>query len=60
MDIQEPDICPKCGKTFICSKSGKCWCFEVNIPQNLFEKIQDQYDSCLCPDCIKELIFINS
>jgi len=23
------ELCPRCGNEFHCSKSGKCWCFEV-------------------------------
>ncbi len=54
MDFQEPEYCPKCGKEFTCSKSGKCWCFEFELPAEIQEKIKEQYDSCLCPTCLSE------
>lgn len=55
MKLQEAEYCPKCGKEFNCSKSGKCWCFEINLPSEIQEKIRQQYDACLCPKCLSEL-----
>jgi hypothetical protein len=46
--------CPRCGKTFHCSKSGKCWCYEVYLPLDKLEEIEGLYDSCLCPSCLNE------
>jgi hypothetical protein len=51
---QELSICPRCGKEFHCSKSGKCWCYEVYLPLDKLEEIEAQYDSCLCPSCLNE------
>jgi ribosomal protein L34E len=51
----EANKCPRCGSDFHCGKSGKCWCYEVDLPPSLLEKIDDTYDSCLCPDCLKEV-----
>jgi len=53
-NVQEPSICPKCGKPFSCSKSGKCWCYEVYLPLDKLEEIENLYDSCLCPSCLNE------
>ena len=50
----EPSVCPKCGKQFHCSKSGKCWCYEVYLPLDKLEEIENTYDSCLCPSCLRE------
>jgi ribosomal protein L34E len=50
----EISTCPRCGKQFSCSKSGKCWCYEVFIPPDKLEEIDRLYDRCLCPDCLKE------
>ncbi len=47
-------VCPRCGREFSCSKSGKCWCYEVFIPPDAMEEIERLYDGCLCPDCLKE------
>lgn len=49
----EKDICPRCGKEFHCSKSGKCWCYELDIPPETMENLQRDYINCLCPDCLK-------
>jgi hypothetical protein len=53
--IIEPDICPRCGAEFNCSKSGKCWCYEIETSVSLLEEIQSKWDKCLCPVCLKEL-----
>jgi hypothetical protein len=52
--IDELSICPRCGKSFRCSKSGKCWCYEVFLPLDKIEEIENLYDSCLCPTCLSE------
>jgi len=53
--LTEKDTCPRCGAKFQCGKGGKCWCYEVDVPQSLLEKINNEFDTCLCPDCLKEL-----
>lgn len=50
----ELSLCPRCGKQFSCSKSGKCWCYEVYLPLDKLEEIENLYDSCLCPACLNE------
>ena len=52
--LTEKDTCPRCGKKFHCGKSGKCWCYEYDVPTSVLEKIEDEFDACLCPDCLKE------
>jgi len=47
-------LCPRCGKQFSCSKSGKCWCYEIYLPLDKLEEIENLYDSCLCPACMNE------
>lgn len=49
-------VCPRCGKTFHCSKSGKCWCYEIYLPVSVLEKIEETYDRCLCSTCLAEMI----
>ncbi len=51
----EPETCPRCGASFTCSKSGKCWCFEVSVPDSVRDEIEKVYDRCLCPQCLKEV-----
>jgi hypothetical protein len=53
MKLIEPDICPQCSQEFHCSKSARCWCYEVETSASLLEEIQAKYNSCLCPDCLK-------
>ena len=50
----ETSKCPKCGADFHCSTSSKCWCYEIDVPTETMEKLQEEYDGCLCPDCLKE------
>ena len=54
MTSYELSVCPRCGKEFHCSKSGKCWCYEVALPLDKLEEIESLYDSCLCPACLRE------
>lgn len=54
LKLVEKEVCPRCGKSFECGKSGKCWCYELDVPNSILEKIEKDYDSCLCPDCLKE------
>jgi hypothetical protein len=51
--IAEPAKCPKCGKAFHCSPSGKCWCYAVFVPPDKLNEINEKYNSCLCPDCLQ-------
>jgi len=48
--------CPRCGTLFNCSASGKCWCYEYDVPARDLEIIEEQFDSCLCPDCLKTFV----
>ncbi len=52
--LVEPSRCPKCGNAFYCSTSSKCWCYAYDVPADIMEKLQEQYEGCLCPDCLKE------
>jgi len=49
----EQKNCPRCGTVFICSASSKCWCFEYDIPPATMDFIQDKWQGCLCPECLK-------
>ena len=52
-NLTKPSKCPKCGAEFHCSTSPKCWCYEIDVPAEIMEKIEQQYDGCLCPECLK-------
>ncbi|MAE07611.1 MAG: hypothetical protein CL661_02495 [Bacteroidetes bacterium] len=53
MKLTEDEKCPKCGIPFQCSKSGKCWCFEVKVSPTVLDEIEKKYNSCLCPVCLQ-------
>jgi hypothetical protein len=55
LNLTEQETCPRCGAKFDCGKSGKCWCFEVDVPPSVLEKMDAVFNSCLCPDCLNEL-----
>ncbi|MBK7029591.1 MAG: cysteine-rich CWC family protein [Bacteroidales bacterium] len=50
---EEEKKCPRCGKLFVCSASARCWCYEFDIPVDQLEIIERDYNSCVCPDCLK-------
>ncbi|MBI9033407.1 MAG: cysteine-rich CWC family protein [Bacteroidales bacterium] len=53
--LDSSDRCPACGKPFLCSKSGKCWCYELYITESQREEITAKYDRCICPECLQGL-----
>lgn len=56
MSLQEKEICPKCNNEFDCSKSKKCWCYEIDIPSDILGNISEKYDSCLCLKCTEDIV----
>ena len=45
--------CESCGKDFSCgADAGKCWCFEVDLNKDTLAKLEKDFKSCLCPDCL--------
>jgi len=46
--------CPKCGASFKCLGEEDCWCESYQILQKDFLRITQDYNDCLCPDCLKE------
>ncbi|PKP16791.1 MAG: hypothetical protein CVU06_14015 [Bacteroidetes bacterium HGW-Bacteroidetes-22] len=46
--------CPRCGKWFHCSHSGKCWCMEYQLTADIRTKLEAEYSDCLCENCLKE------
>ncbi len=47
--------CAKCFVEFECTNEQRgCWCEGLQIaPENL-QKLRENYDNCLCPQCLKE------
>ena len=49
-------ICESCAKEFSCgAKTGKCWCFEMELPSETLEKLREDFKKCLCQDCLGKL-----
>jgi cysteine-rich CWC protein len=48
--------CPRCGEYFTCTYSVHCWCFDIEIPENIKEYIEMNYEGCLCKKCVEHLI----
>jgi hypothetical protein len=54
--LVEPALCPACGKQFHCSTSSKCWCYEHQLPDELLDKLKNEFEGCLCPECISGIL----
>ena len=46
--------CPRCKKTFECKHEDitNCWCMNTSIEPDAMGFIADNYEGCLCPECI--------
>ena len=47
--------CPRCGKTFICSRSSECWCTTMELTDEIRSYLAAHYDTCVCRECLEEL-----
>lgn len=51
-------ICPLCSNENKCQveASKPCWCFNVNVPQELLKKLplESQNKACICRRCLDE------
>jgi Cysteine-rich CWC len=46
--------CESCGTDFTCgAKSETCWCFEIDLNAVTLAKLQEDFKSCLCRNCLK-------
>jgi len=49
----ETKTCEACGKDFLCGANlGKCWCFSVDLNKETLAKLEEDFKSCLCEDCL--------
>ena len=47
--------CESCGTDFSCgATSEKCWCFEIALSAETLAKLQEDFKSCLCKDCLEK------
>jgi Cysteine-rich CWC len=48
--------CESCGKDFNCgANTKKCWCFEIDLNAETLAKLQEDFKSCLCVECLKKI-----
>lgn len=48
--------CPRCNKIFECRHDSNCWCTRYSLTSNLKAQLQNNYQDCLCEDCIIAVI----
>ncbi|MFY7963427.1 MAG: cysteine-rich CWC family protein [Chitinophagaceae bacterium] len=50
-------ICPKCKEYFECSINdiSKCQCFNITINADDLALIKQDFDDCLCGECLKKV-----
>ena len=47
--------CSKCGKAFnCCNEVPGCWCENVQLDQKALDALKNEFDNCLCSECLKE------
>ncbi|MGI8555812.1 MAG: cysteine-rich CWC family protein [Pyrinomonadaceae bacterium] len=47
------NICEVCGKEFSCgAKTGKCWCFEIEVAAEDLTALKKDFKNCLCKECL--------
>jgi len=52
--IADTKSCPKCGKKFECYSDDDCWCENYQIHRKEYLVLKQQFDDCICPDCLKD------
>jgi hypothetical protein len=46
--------CEACGESFECgAKSGTCWCFDLAIEPESLALLREQFQNCLCFNCLQ-------
>ena len=49
-------ICESCGEEFFCGVNvGECWCFAVEVKTETLAGLREDFENCLCEDCLKEI-----
>ncbi|SEP11932.1 cysteine-rich CWC family protein [Niastella yeongjuensis] len=47
--------CSKCETAFNCQNESRgCWCEEVQLSTRQLDYLKENYENCLCPNCLKE------
>lgn len=49
-------ICPRCSSEFKCreDRTDLCQCTRVHLVSGVRDYVRDNYESCLCANCLKE------
>ncbi|CAN5774400.1 MAG: cysteine-rich CWC family protein [Acidobacteria bacterium] len=59
--VSEKLCCESCGKEFSCGANvGKCWCFTVELKAEKLAKLGEDFESCLCKNCLGKLATNNA
>lgn len=48
--------CACCNKEFECKHSADCWCSKYTISNTLREYLKNNFNDCLCEDCLKKVL----
>ncbi len=47
-------FCSKCKSAFEClNQTAGCWCEDLHIDLETLKKLKEEFQNCLCPDCLK-------
>ncbi|NJK84821.1 MAG: cysteine-rich CWC family protein [Bacteroidales bacterium] len=52
MKVIANKTCPSCGKAFSCPGEDDCWCEKVQLHKKDMLFIMENYNDCLCPECL--------
>ncbi|MGI8884481.1 MAG: cysteine-rich CWC family protein [Pyrinomonadaceae bacterium] len=53
--LQTNLICESCGEEFSCgSKTGNCWCFDVDSESENLSKLRENVKNCFCEKCLEK------
>ena len=50
------ETCQACGVEFGCEPAGDCWCFGETVPAETLAEVQERYERCLCPACLRQAV----
>lgn len=47
-------VCSRCQEQFeCCMESRGCWCEDLTLSTESLQHLREEYDNCLCPECLK-------
>lgn len=52
---ERPLKCSKCGKEFTCKPQGECWCGSYELSKNQLKELKENYEDCLCEECLSSI-----